>query len=37
MIIRIVATRELAKTLNDAQMCGSFFVFIGLWQQELHS
>ena len=25
MIIRIFATREPAKPLNDAQMCGSFF------------
>ena len=27
MIIRIFATREPAKPLNDAQMCGSFFVY----------
>ena len=27
MIIRTFATRELAKPLNDAQMCGSFFVY----------
>ena len=25
MIVRIFATREPAKSLNDAQMCGSFF------------
>lgn len=28
MIIPIFAIRELAKPLNDAQMCGSFFVHI---------
>ena len=28
MIVRIFATREPAKPLNDAQMCGSFFLFI---------
>ena len=33
MIIRIFIARELAKPLNDAQMCGSYFVFIGRWQQ----
>ena len=33
MTIRIFIARELAKPLNDAQMCGSFFVFIGRWQQ----
>ena len=27
MIIRIFAAREPAKPLNDAQMCGSFFVY----------
>ena len=27
MIIRTFATREPAKPLNDAQMCGSFFVY----------
>ena len=31
MIIRIFATREPAKPLNDAQMCGSFFLFIHFW------
>ena len=34
MTIRIFTARELAKPLNDAQMCGSFFVFIGRWQQK---
>ena len=33
MIIRIFAARELAKPLNDAQMCGSFlFVHIWIWR-----
>ena len=27
MIVRIFAAREPAKPLNDAQMCGSFFVY----------
>ena len=27
MIIRIFVAREPAKPLNDAQMCGSFFVY----------
>ncbi len=27
MIIRIFATREPAKPLNDAQMCGSFLFY----------
>lgn len=33
MIIRIFAAREPAKPLNDAQMCGSFLFFMGIWQQ----
>ncbi len=35
MFIRTFVTREPAKPLNDAQMCGSF-LFIGVWQQEFH-
>ena len=27
MIVRIFAAREPAKPLNEAQMCGSFFVY----------
>lgn len=34
MILSIFVAREPAKPLNDAQMCGSFFLFIGAWQQE---
>ena len=29
------AAPEPAKPLNDAQMSGSFFVFIGIWQQKI--
>ena len=34
MIIRIFAQSVPTKPLNDAQIRGGFFVFMGIWQQE---
>ena len=35
MIIRILAAREPAKPLNDAQMCGSF-LFLLVFQRDIY-